>query len=331
MIRIQNSSITSYSYDGNGNITKITTPKGYEITRKYDEIDRLIEEISEDKRNSILRRHNYKYDKNDNIIEISDSSTNLVKTKAYKYDALDRLTHLKNALGNTTRLFYDKNGRIIKEVLPEQYNEADDDGLGTTYKYNLKGQVLEVKNPSGKTITVNEYDPKGNLKSVTDGENNKVEYTYTLLNRVKDITTPNARNENRKSQSYNYDARGNITGIIDGNGNETKYILDDWGRIIQIETAEGNVEKYEYDYAGNIISTTDCNGNTIQYKYNSLNLVSEIVDQQGESEYFYYDEEGNLSKYIDRNKNHVDRKYNIDKNIVQVKAYKLDEEATNTS
>ncbi|MDR5588996.1 hypothetical protein RGC78_16200, partial [Clostridium sp. 5N-1] len=223
------------------------------------------------------------------------------------------LTHFTNVSGNTARLFYDKNDRIIKQVLPKQYDSEKDNGVGTTYKYNIKGQVVEVKNALGETVTKNAYDPKGNLKTSVDGENNKVEYTYTLLGQIKDVVTPNSKKENKKSQSYNYDARGNITGITDGNENETSYLLDDWGRIIQITTPEGGIEKYTYDYAGNITSTTDANGGTIEYFYNSLGQVCEIKDQEGNSEYFYYDEEGNLIKHIDRNENIVNRKYNIGK------------------
>nr|WP_297417324.1 hypothetical protein [Clostridium sp.] len=249
------------------------------------------------------------------------------KQKTYVYDAQNRLTHFVNFLGNITRLFYDKNDRIIKQVLPEQYDEGADDGVGTTYTYNVKGQVVEVKNALGETITKNTYDPKGNLKTRIDGENNKVEYTYTLLGQIKEVITPNSKKENKAAQSYKYDVRGNITGITDGNGNETSYVLDDWGRIIQITTPEGGVEKYTYDYAGNITSTTDANGGTIEYIYNSLGQVCEIRDQEGNSEHFYYDNEGNLTKHIDRNKNHVDRSYNLDRNIVSVKAYQVDEEA----
>ncbi|WP_315069728.1 RHS repeat-associated core domain-containing protein [uncultured Clostridium sp.] len=360
-------SITNYEYDKNGNITKIITPKGFEIERVYDKADRLIEQHEKDETNGIFRSYVYKYDKADNITGISEYSgedAKLIsnkytnendyrvhwserhenkkeneslfnrlnfeedkKQKSYVYDQQNRLTHFINFSGNTTRLFYDKNDRIIKQVLPEQYDEVKDDGVGTTYIYNLKGQVVEVKNALGETITKNTYDPKGNLKSRVDGENNKVEYTYTLLGQIKDIVTPNSRKENKSAQSYNYDARGNITGITDGNGNETSYLLDDWGRIIQITTPEGGVEKYTYDYAGNITSTTDANGGTIEYIYNSLGQVCEIKDQEGNSEYFYYDKVGNLTKHIDRNENHVDRTYNLDRNIVSVKAYQMDKAA----
>nr|WP_241395739.1 RHS repeat-associated core domain-containing protein [Clostridium beijerinckii] len=359
--------ITSYEYDKNGNITKTTTPKGYEIGRVYDKADRVIEQHEKDEANGIFRSYVYNYDKSDNIISISEYSgeeAKLIsnkyisendykvhwskryenrkeneklfekigfkedqKKKAYTYDSQNRLTHFVNFLGNTTRLFYDKNDRIIKQVLPEQYDEITDDGVGTTYSYNSKGQVVEVKNALGETISKNTYDPKGNLKTRVDGENNKVEYTYTLLGQIKDVITPNSRKENKSAQSYKYDARGNITGITDGNGNKTSYLLDDWGRITQITTPEGGVEKYTYDYAGNITSTTDANGNTIEYFYNSLGQVCEIKDQEGNSEYFYYDNEGNLTKHIDRNENHVDRIYNLDRNIVSVKAYQVDKEA----
>lgn len=359
--------ITNYEYDKNGNITKIITPKGYEIGRVYDNADRLIEQHEKDEANGIFRSYVYKYDKTNNITSISEYSgeeAKLIsskylsendykvhwseryenkkeneklfekldfqedkKQKSYTYDAQNRLTHFTNFSGNTTRLFYDKNDRIIKQVLPEQYDEARDDGAGTTYIYNLKGQVVEVKNALGETITKNTYDPKGNLKTRVDGENNKVEYTYTLLGQIKDVITPNSKKENKSAQSYMYDARGNITGITDGNGNQTSYLLDDWGRIIQITTPEGGVEKYTYDFAGNITSTTDANGGTIEYFYNSLGQVCEIRDQEGNSEYFYYDSEGNLTKHIDRNQNHVDRTYNVDRNIVSVKAYQMDEEA----
>ncbi|WP_099190500.1 RHS repeat-associated core domain-containing protein [Tepidibacter mesophilus] len=311
--------ITKYSYDKNGNITNITTPKGHTINRVYDEIDRLTQENQTDKTNNIQRKYEYQYDKTSNIIKTINNTNNI--TKEYIYDSKNRLTHYINELKNTTRLFYDKNDRIIKEVLPQQYNEKIDDGEGTTYKYNIKGQLLETKNPLGQTIEKNEYDYKGNKISVVDGVNNKVEYTYNLLGNIKQIITPNSKKQNKEIQKYTYDIRGNITGICDGNGNNTKYELDDWGRIIQIVTAEGTVEKYTYDYAGNITSTTDANENTITYEYNNFNKVSKIKDQEGYSEYFYYDEEGNQVEHIDRNENKVLYGYNIDNNITFRKGY----------
>ncbi|WP_252230958.1 RHS repeat domain-containing protein [Clostridium sp. ZBS15] len=38
-------SITKYEYDKNGNLTRIITPKGYEILKVYDEIDRIVKQV----------------------------------------------------------------------------------------------------------------------------------------------------------------------------------------------------------------------------------------------------------------------------------------------
>lgn len=110
----------------------------------------------------------------------------------------------------------------------------------------------------------------------------------------------------------NYDAWGNIAGVEDGNHNQTEFCLDDWGRITEIHTPEGGVERYTYDYAGNITSTTDANGGTITYCYNSMGQVCRITDQEGNDEYFYYDEEGRRETHIDRNGNVERTLYNMD-------------------
>ncbi|WP_034328740.1 sugar-binding protein, partial [Alkaliphilus transvaalensis] len=255
--------ITKFKYDKNNNIIEITTPKGHQIKRVYDKINRVIEEYQRDQESHIHRKYKYQYDKAGNIIKmINNTNPENIIQKEYKYDAKNRITHEINQLGNTTRIYYDKNDRVIKEIQPEAYNLQTDDGMGITYKYNPKGQVIESRNEIGEIISKNEYDPKGNIKARIDGSGSKVEYTYNLLGQIKEITTPNSRKANKALQKYTYDGRGNITGIEDGNGNTTTYKLDDWGRITEITNPEGGVEKYTYDFAGNITSTTDANGNT---------------------------------------------------------------------
>ena len=115
--------------------------------------------------------------------------------------------------------------------------------------------------------------------SGADGGKSRAEYVCNLQGKPLEIHTgSDYLREGRPAQSYTYDARGNITGVQDGNGNRTEFLLDEWGRIVEIHTPEGGVERYAYDYAGNITSTTDANGGTITYRYNSQGQVSEIVE-----------------------------------------------------
>ncbi len=251
------------------------------------------------------------------------SSTAPIRS-TFKYDAKNRLTHKIDELGSITRICYDKNNRIIRQILPEGYDSVTDDGIGTCYRYNLAGQVTEVINPLGQTVARNKYDLSGLLVQSADGLGNITEYTYNPAGQVINIITPNNRLHSQAAQKFTYDARGNITGIQDGNANTTSYLLDDWGRIIQTIAPDGTTEKYTYDYAGNITSTTDGNGNTISYSYNSLNKLSTITDQLGNTESFYYDMEGNLTEHIDRNENRVILSFNMDKNLTMRRAYTKD-------
>lgn len=88
--------------------------------------------------------------------------------------------------------------------------------------------------------------------------------------------------------------------------------MDPWGRVHQIETAEGGKENFTYDYAGHVTSTTDANGGVITYRYNSQGKVCEIIDQEGNSETFRYDREGRRIFHEDRIGNQVRTTYNVD-------------------
>ncbi len=309
--------ITKYQYDPNGNIIEVTTPKGYKIKRKYDLCDRLIEEEIIDKENGINRITSYTYDAVGNIIKVIEKAKGQEDTEyGYTYDLKDRLTHIKTPEGGTIRYKYDKNDRLIKEILPENYNPQTDDGLGTSYSYNYKGLVETITNSLGEKVQQNIYDPVGNLKTQKDALGNPINYIYTPDNQIQHITSSQ---EEKPLQSYDYNARGQIIGVKDGNQQQTQYKVDGWGRITEITGADGSIEKYTYDYAGNITSTTDGNGNTIIYRYNSYNKISEIIDQEGKSEYYYYDEEKRLKIHIDRNGNKREISYNIDGNITEEK------------
>ena len=136
----------------------------------------------------------------------------------------------------------------------------------------------------------------------------------------QEIRTARSQRVDRAAKVYTYDARGRITGIQDGNQNQTGYHMDPWGRVHQIETAEGGKENFTYDYAGHVTSTTDANGGVITYRYNSQGKVCEIIDQEGNSEMFRYDREGRMVFHVDRNGKQVRTTYNVDGNPVLERA-----------
>ena len=294
---------TKYELDKTGNITKITTPAGYIIKRAYDKADRLIEEVHIDKENGIENKTIFTYDKAGNIVKVTD--TNDAK-EIYEYDLLNREIKKINKDGGVERSFYNKNGQLVKKILPNEYSAKGENGNGYSYTYDKQGNIISIIALNGIILETNIYDSEGNLLQRLDSVKSGINCEYDLAGRRKNITT-----QGGAKQEFTYDAQGNITGIVDGNQNKTQYKLDKWGRITEIVKPNGTSEYFSYDYAGNIIETVDGNGNKIRYKYNLLNKLSEIIDQTGEKDYFTYDIEGRVRQHTDRRGNEVQYSYNL--------------------
>ena len=212
-------------------------------------------------------------------------------------------------------MFYDEAGNRVKEVLPENYNPATDDGPGTTYKYDNMNRLEEVKDALGKLILRNTYDTNGLVTSRTDESGFPVEYTYDIGNRLKTITTPEAKLKGRTSESYAYDAMGNVISRTDGENNTTTYQRDNSGRLLKVTDPYTRYTSYTYDSAGNVVSVTDANTKTTYYTYNSLNKLASITDPLTQTITYKYDKEGRLKQEKDRNGQIIQYQYNIDNRI----------------
>ena len=73
---------TEYSYDANGNVTKVVLPGGGVVTYTYDNDDRVISETHEEKDGDISNRICYTYDHAGNLTSQTDAEGN---TTSYGY------------------------------------------------------------------------------------------------------------------------------------------------------------------------------------------------------------------------------------------------------
>ena len=333
------SAVTKYTYDANGNLIKITTPKGFVIRREYDADDRLTEERVTDRKSGIDRRVQYAYDEAGNVVKrtLLGADGECLET-GFRYDLKDRLTRRTNPSGAVMRYLYDRNDKLSKAISPYAYESESDDGAGTTFAYDSRGNRVRVTNALGETVQELSYNLQNLPVMQKDPFGNRTAYSYGLDGKIKDVRrfgdgkwngsagdssacgeamTQNAAvsqssgNSQRTIQQYEYNARGQIIGIVDGNRNPISYDVDHWGRITGIGFADGVKEGYEYTPAGQVCKTTDGNGNSVQYRYNRFGKVSERIDQLGYSETFRYDEEGNLSLHIDRDGRRLQRDCNV--------------------
>ena len=341
--------VTRYAYDANGNLTKITTPKGSEIHRSYDADDRLTEERVLDRKNGIDRRVQYAYDAAGNVLKQAILGTDgECLESSTRYDLKDRATHRTNPAGGVTRYLYDRNDRLRKEISPYGYEPESDDGAGVSYTYDSRGNRLRTTNALGEVVQELSYNLRNQPVIQEDTFGNRTELSYELDGKIKEIRRLGEGKWNgsagdslkygeavaqsqRVLQQYEYNVRGQITGVVDGNRNPISYDVDSWGRITGIGFADGVKEGYEYTPAGQISRTIDGNGNSVQYRYNSLGKVSERTDQLGFTEIFRYDEEGNLSLHIDRDGRQLQRACNVFGQPVYEKASDAEGKHTNIS
>ena len=322
--------VTRYAYDANGNLTKITTPKGSEIHRSYDADDRLTEERVLDRKNGIDRRVQYAYDAAGNVLKQAILGTDgECLESSTRYDLKDRATHRTNPAGGVTRYLYDRNDRLRKEISPYGYEPENDDGAGVSYTYDSRGNRLRTTNALGEVVQELSYNLRNQPVIQEDTFGNRTELSYELDGKIKDVRR--SGNHQRILQQYEYNARRQITGVVDGNRNPISYDVDSWGRITGIGFADGVKEGYEYTPAGQISRTIDGNGNAVQYRYNSLGKISERIDQLGFTETFRYDEEGNLSLHIDRDGRQLQRACNVFGQPVYEKASDAEGKHTNIS
>lgn len=99
-------------YDKNGNLIRVTDPKSTTfVTRfEYDEKNRLIHKRTED--SHYVDEQFYKYDENDNIIYMSDSTG---ESYTYRYENGKLVYKLESLYGVPNwEYYYDENGNITE-------------------------------------------------------------------------------------------------------------------------------------------------------------------------------------------------------------------------
>ncbi len=116
----------------------MVTPKGYEKEWEYDALDRVVTEKEQDKAGGICRSFQYGYDSVGNLLVRRDHSMGQPVERRFRYDGRQRLTHLTDESGATTRVFYDGNDRITKVERPRQYDAGQDNGQGICYVYDCR-------------------------------------------------------------------------------------------------------------------------------------------------------------------------------------------------
>lgn len=304
---------TSYTYDGVGQLTKVTLPDGSFLNYTYDAAHRLTQ-IADSLGNKIV----YTLDTMGNRTQeqVFDPTNALAQTRSRVYSSLNRLTQEIGAGGQTTTYAYDTQGNVTSIDGPlagtadtttnlyDQLNRltrmTDPNAGQVNYTYNPLDQMTSVKDPRNLTTnyaydalnnlnqltspdtgaTQNTYDAAGNLLTQLDAKGQTTTYTYDALNRVTSIgyaTDPGL------DVSFTYDqgtyGLGRLTGVTDSTGTMS-YAYEIHGRLASETRVIGGVTyttAYSYDSAGRLASMTYPGGRQITYTRDGLGRVGGIT------------------------------------------------------
>ena len=306
--------ITTYDYDGVGQLTKVTLPDLSYLSYSYDPAHRLTG-MQDNLGNSI----SYGLDAmgNRTLEEIFDPANVRVQKRTRDYDSLNRLFHEFGAQNQPTEYGYDNQGNVksvkdpLNHVTSNDYDalnrlkQVTDPNLGVTqYAHNGLDALTQVTDPrslvTGYTVdglgnltqqaspdtgtTVNTYDAAGNLLMQTDAKGQVTAYTFDALNRVTLITFNDG-----SMQTYTYDqgtnAIGHLSSITETNSanqvtSQIAYAYDLHGRVTSdTRTVNGVLYRtgYAYDKAGRLSGMTYPSSRTVTYAFDGVGRVNQVT------------------------------------------------------
>jgi RHS repeat-associated protein len=213
-------SITSYIYDGFGNLIQQTDPVGNYSIMAYDKIGQMTNQVFYDANNNALATNTMSHEPGGQIANFTNSLGGVSQTL---YTQTGKPYFRQNPDGSTNGWQYDLLGRVQDEFLPNgsYWQTTYQDANRTIIRqfFNTNGAVLAV--------TTNVYDRRGNVITNVTAEGGVFFNAYDGLNRIKVTGGPAASGSSAQQINYTYydDAGVSVTNV-DSVGSETVVTYD---------------------------------------------------------------------------------------------------------
>jgi len=346
---------TSVTYDQFGNALSVIDGNGwgaaYSDATYYQDLRQslgsavLVQDLSLGDQTALLERFtsHYTFDGDNRLLTSTDA---LNRTTINVYDAVGNRIEISAGTQNITRV-YDQHNRLVETLdaavdvaqsrrttmlyLGEVTAETDARGATTTYTYNARRELVEIKSPEvvaedglapRQYTQTMAYDHEGNTISVTDGRDNVSHYVYDS-NGLLWVE----RQADNHTLRYSYDANLNVLSVVAGmqlvdelKRQTTRFVYDEKDRVIEEIDSEGHSTHYDYDAIGNVtrITVADdksaalADGNSTELEYDLTNrlvvermaAVEDPLDATGTIRYTIthaFDASGNEVSTTDQN------------------------------
>ncbi|MDQ6756302.1 MAG: DUF6531 domain-containing protein [Bacteroidota bacterium] len=292
-----------YTYDGYGNLIKVTDAMGgvikygylvngpiSSITDKNSNVADIIYYPDYSARELITcnARTSFSYDSSSRtttVIDFVPTAQNQVTTYVYNEKGwLSKMTG--NCCGYNMAFSYDNIGNLLTRT----------DANGNVYKYSYddRGNYISVTDPQNTVTNYSWTSDFNEISGITDALGNVYSGTYDSKGNLTQITSPGNLQE-----TFTYSANGDMLSFKDANNNSGSVTYDANGFPVKINLPLGVELQSSFDARGNLLSAKDANGNNYSFQYDSLNRPVKVTAPLNLAQSFTYDKEGNITAYID--------------------------------
>jgi RHS repeat-associated protein len=266
---------TRYTYDARRNLTSVIARDGAATSYAYDESGNLASVTT--------------------IVKITTEGV-VKRVTNYGYNALNQLTSTADANEHVTLFGYTGDDLTSK-------TEAN--GAVTQYRYDLKGNLVEVIAPPDDTnnrTTTMTYDSNNNLHTITDPKGGVTTLNYDTAGNVTGIEIPSG------SWTFEYNALNYMTSATDALGKTSLFTNNFRGDRLSVTDANGNTTGYSYNYRGQLLTITDALNRTTRMSYGQTGCsytcggaerLASVTDAMGHITRFTYDTRGRLLNEMD--------------------------------
>jgi RHS repeat-associated protein len=255
--------ITTFNtYNAHGQPLTVTDPNGVVTTLTYD----LRQRLTSRQIGSETTSYSYYPTGLLQIVTLPDSSA-----ITYTYDAAHRLTDITDGLGNHIHYTLDNMGNRTAE---NTYDPSSTFKRTHTRAINALNELYQDINAAGTAAvtTTLTYDNNGNVLSSAAPLSRNTSDQYDALNRLEQITDPNAG-----ITKFGYDANDNLASVIDPRNLTTSYTHNGFGEVTQLVSPDTGTSSSTYDSGGNLKATTDARGSIGTYSYDALDRVLQVA------------------------------------------------------
>ena len=281
---------TTYTYDIQGNLTKVKDAKGNTSSIYYDSLGRKVKMDDPD-----MGVWSYEYDDLGNLTKQTDAKEQVLE---FEYDELNRLTKKKVTSPESKTLVSYTYDDSSKENYKGRLSKISDQSGSTEFWYDSLGrETKSTKTIDSTSYSVEkEYDTLDRLTKLKYPDSNYLEYTYSAQGPTK---VRNGYMDKDYVKEVNYNASGQITYIKYGNDVETNYTYDEKTlrlSTLKTEGSQGTLQNLSYEFYsnGNVKGITDSQyGSNQSFSYDNLNRLTSASGSYGSIDYSY-DSIGNM-------------------------------------